>query len=216
MQAPFEYCDTHIEVLDCATRKGERHDRTGRCSPSAACRDRQLGERRRKQGMPDDHQCDRSCASSRNGQCRYGERPAGSKNSPAALTHNCSCLQSRVLAVAQQEQAYLFSQSLIAGYVEPNSMPIRAPRVIPGDVPGHSAARRLGLTEEEFQVQLPQLVARGFPAADPDTGLFDLDAIDAWRRARYPHLFGATMPTSAADARTGVVRGRIRSLRHRD
>jgi hypothetical protein len=58
-------------------------------------------------------------------------------------------------------------------------------RVDPGDVPAEKAARRLHLSVERFQELLPRLVARGFPAADPDTGMYDLEAIDFWRRSRH-------------------------------
>lgn len=92
-------------------------------------------------------------------------------------------------------------------------MPVRAPRIVPGDVPAEAAGRRLGLTEAEFRLALPGLVARGFPPADPTTGLYDLEAIDAWRRARNPHLFGLTTSPAAADARTGIVRQRLGALR---
>jgi hypothetical protein len=65
-------------------------------------------------------------------------------------------------------------------------------RVDPADVPPDKAARRLHLTVEKFNGILPRLRARGFPAPDPDTGNFDLEAIDAWRKSRNPHLFGLT------------------------
>jgi hypothetical protein len=58
-----------------------------------------------------------------------------------------------------------------------------------GDVPPVSAARRMGLSLDAFREALPELVSRGFPQADETTGNFDLDAIDAWRRARHPHHF---------------------------
>ena len=64
--------------------------------------------------------------------------------------------------------------------------------VDPGDVPPAKAARRLGLTEGEFALKLPELTARGFPAADPTTGMYDLDAIDLWRKSRNPRLYGLT------------------------
>jgi hypothetical protein len=76
-------------------------------------------------------------------------------------------------------------------------------RVDPRDVPRSLAARRLGLSEERFTDALPELLARGFPAPDPTTGLYDLDAIDAWRRGRNPHLF-LTAPSQARDARSVV------------
>jgi hypothetical protein len=52
---------------------------------------------------------------------------------------------------------------------------------------GRDRGRRLAVTPEHFERILPNLIARGFPAADPDTGNFDLEAIDAWRRALHPH-----------------------------
>lgn len=58
-----------------------------------------------------------------------------------------------------------------------------------GDVPEDVAARRVALTVHEFREKLPALVGRGFPTPDPTTGKFDLDAIDVWRKARYPRLF---------------------------
>jgi len=71
------------------------------------------------------------------------------------------------------------------------------------DVPAALAARRLNLTEAEFQQKLPDLIRRGFPEQDPTTGMFDLDAIDAWRRARHPSLFLTSAP-QARDARSVV------------
>lgn len=79
-----------------------------------------------------------------------------------------------------------------------------------GDVPPAVAARRLGLSLAQFEDALPDLQRRSppFPSADPTTGNFDLEAIDTWRRARYPHLF-LTSPQTARDARS-VVRDRMR------
>lgn len=57
-------------------------------------------------------------------------------------------------------------------------------QVQPRDVPASKAARRLHLTLPEFESRLPRLRARGFPAADPDTGNFDLKAIDDWMDRR--------------------------------
>ena len=73
-------------------------------------------------------------------------------------------------------------------------------RVAPRDAPATVAARVLGLTEAQFIDKLPQLLARGFPKADETTKLFDLDAIDEWRRRRHPQLF-LTAPEQARDAR---------------
>ena|SRR6266700_6694813 len=75
-----------------------------------------------------------------------------------------------------------------------------------GDCPPIAAARRIWLTLAEFNGQLPQLLQRGFPRPDPTTGNYDLDAIDAWRRARYPQLFSdrLTLAPTARDAKDVV------------
>lgn len=79
-----------------------------------------------------------------------------------------------------------------------------------GDCPPAAAARRIWLSVQEFDLQLPELLTRGFPRADPTTGNYDLEAIDAWRRSRYPHLFrdGLTPATGARDA-NHVLRARL-------
>ncbi|WP_334502238.1 hypothetical protein [Bradyrhizobium sp. AZCC 1678] len=58
-------------------------------------------------------------------------------------------------------------------------------RVDPANVPPEKAARRLHLTPQQFTEVLPRLLARGFPPADPDTGMYDLEAIDRRRAARH-------------------------------
>lgn len=58
-------------------------------------------------------------------------------------------------------------------------------RVDPGDVSPEKAARRLHLSLATFRELLPKLLARGFPPPDETTGMFDLEAIDAWRRNRH-------------------------------
>lgn len=79
-------------------------------------------------------------------------------------------------------------------------------------MPPTVAARRLGLTLAKFEDALPDLQQRNppFPSADPTTGNFDLDAIEEWRRARYPQLF-LTAPQTARDA-SSVVRDRLRRI----
>jgi hypothetical protein len=61
-------------------------------------------------------------------------------------------------------------------------------RVDPADVPLEKAARRLHLTPARFTEVLPRLIGRGFPRPDPDTGMFDLEEIDTWRRNRHRPL----------------------------
>jgi hypothetical protein len=85
-------------------------------------------------------------------------------------------------------------------------------RVEPRDVPREVAARRLGKTIAEFERALPNLVARGFPQADPDTGNFDFVAIDRWCDARHQHLFGHGAAMQARDART-LVQDRIARMK---
>jgi hypothetical protein len=84
----------------------------------------------------------------------------------------------------------------------------------PRDVPLEVAARRLGKTRADLEMMLPDLLARGFPHADPTTGNFDLSAIDRWCDARHPHLFGAGAAPQARDARD-VVQDRLARLRAR-
>ena len=94
-------------------------------------------------------------------------------------------------------------------------MPVRA-RIQPGDIPPPAAAKRMGMTLAEFELVLPRLLARGFPGADRDTGMYDLDAIDAWRRRRNPHLFAEasplTPPPSGRDVQ-GIVAARLAEAR---
>ena len=89
-------------------------------------------------------------------------------------------------------------------------MPV-ARRIEPGDIPQSAAARRLGLSLEVFEQKRSALEQRGFPKPDPTTELYDLDAIEAWRRARHPHLFGLTGVPAAVDARTGIVATRLKA-----
>jgi hypothetical protein len=85
-------------------------------------------------------------------------------------------------------------------------------RIEPRDVPPGVAARRLGKTFAAFIAALPDLVARGFPQADPTTGNFDLAAIDRWCDARHPHLFGGGAAMQARDAKD-VVKDRLARMK---
>lgn len=81
--------------------------------------------------------------------------------------------------------------------------------VDPRDVPPEKAARRIGLTMERFEELLPRLLARGFPVSDPDTGNYDLDAIDAWRAARHKRI----LPSQSAPAHpSGLVAARLERM----
>ena len=85
-------------------------------------------------------------------------------------------------------------------------------RIVPGDVPSDAAAKRMGLTEAQFNKLRPELETRGFPKPDATTGNWDLDAIDEWRRRRNPELF-LTAPETARDGRA-VVSARLSRMRH--
>lgn len=89
--------------------------------------------------------------------------------------------------------------------------PLRAPdirfRVEPGDVPAEKVARRLHLSPSAFEQLKPRLFMRGFPRPDPDTEMYDLEAIDRWRHGRHPAQFpeltsAATHPTPEPPAKT--------------
>jgi hypothetical protein len=83
-----------------------------------------------------------------------------------------------------------------------------------GDCPPIAAARVMWLTIEAFQEKLPALLERKFPPPDPTTGNFDMDAINAWRRSRYPHLFREDLtPAPTARNADDVVRSRLAGAR---
>lgn len=84
--------------------------------------------------------------------------------------------------------------------------------VDPRDVPAPAAARRIGLTEAQFRDARPNLEARGFPKPDTTTGNWDLDAIDEWRRRRFPELF-MVATEGVRDARA-VVKDRLERMRN--
>jgi hypothetical protein len=92
-----------------------------------------------------------------------------------------------------------------------DGMPMKF-HIKPRDVPPKVAARHLGKELVEFDKILPKLIARGFPKPDPDTGYFDIVAIDRWCDARHAHLFEGNPGMMARDA-SRVVAGRIEAMR---
>jgi hypothetical protein len=87
--------------------------------------------------------------------------------------------------------------------------------VAPRDVPVHKAARRLHLTEAEFDGKKEALFARGFPRPDPTTGMYDLRAIDAWMDARHTPNPDVALTGGRLRSNGREVRGeRLRRLRH--
>lgn len=88
------------------------------------------------------------------------------------------------------------------------------PRRIPlrGDVAAPAVAELLGLSLSEFEARQPKLRERDFPAADPTTGLYCVEAVDRWRLRRHSRLFPElTAAPSAAHAET-VFGERLRRL----
>jgi hypothetical protein len=81
----------------------------------------------------------------------------------------------------------------------------------PRDVSEKAAAHRLGLTIEQFREKLPALLQRGFPAADPTTGHFCIEAVDEWRLRRFPMLFPRPTNDGPKSDRE-IVRARIANL----
>lgn len=79
--------------------------------------------------------------------------------------------------------------------------------VDPRDISPELAARRLGLRLDEFEGVADRLYARGFPRPDPDTRLFDLEAINAWMDRRS----GLTSHLGPRDAAAGF-RARLEAL----
>jgi hypothetical protein len=79
-------------------------------------------------------------------------------------------------------------------------------------MPRGAVAKRLGVSDAQLDAGYPNLIARGFPAPDPDTGNFDMVAVDRWCDARHPHLFGGTSIMQARDA-SMVAKERIEKMR---
>ena len=79
---------------------------------------------------------------------------------------------------------------------------LRAPeirfRVDPAYAPADKIARRLCLTEAQFADCRPRLFARGFPQPDETTGMYDLEAVDRWRKRQRPDLYPELTPAPAA------------------
>lgn len=95
----------------------------------------------------------------------------------------------------------------------PRAHPVRY-TVDPMDIPAEKAARRLHLTVAQFEALKDALFRRGFPRPDPDTGMYDLEAIDIWRRRRQPALYDLTPPANPEQALIGMsLRDRLREAK---
>lgn len=81
-----------------------------------------------------------------------------------------------------------------------------------GDVTATLIAMRLGLSTADFEVRRPELEKRGFPEADPTTGLYAIEAVDRWRLRRYPRLFPELTASPAATHADAVFHERMQRL----
>ena len=91
------------------------------------------------------------------------------------------------------------------------SWPPRIPDT--GDVSVTLIAYRMGLSTEEFEHLRPQLELRGFPLPDETTGRYCIEAVDRWRRRRFPKLFPELTATPLAVDAAVVGQARIAALR---
>ena len=82
-----------------------------------------------------------------------------------------------------------------------------------GDVPRAIIALRLGLTVSDFELRRPELERRGFPAADPTTGHYCIEAVDRWRLRRHPRLFPELAHAPTAMDASAVFNERMGRLR---
>lgn len=60
----------------------------------------------------------------------------------------------------------------------------------------------MGLTLTQFRDYCPRLYARGFPVPDETTGLYDLEAMDRWRKRQRPDLYPEMANGSAEPIKT--------------
>ena len=78
------------------------------------------------------------------------------------------------------------------------------PRLVPVD----KVARRLGVTLAVFEQKLPELLAKGFPAAEPTLGTYSLEAVDKWIDAS-----AGLTPASGAVSDPSSILERVRQKR---
>lgn len=77
---------------------------------------------------------------------------------------------------------------MVADRIAPRAPSIRF-RVDPAYIPAEKVTRRLHLTPARFHECKRRLFARGFPLPDETTGMYDLEAIDRWRKLQRPSLY---------------------------
>ncbi len=83
-------------------------------------------------------------------------------------------------------------------------MTLRAPDVRfpiePAFLPPEKVARWLHRTPAQFAEDLPKLRELGFPAPNPVTGNYDIDALRLWKRGDNPKLYGLTGQSTKSDS----------------
>jgi hypothetical protein len=89
----------------------------------------------------------------------------------------------------------------------------RPPRIPDrGDVAPSVIAQRLGLPLADFESRRQELHSRGFPAPDPTTGCYCIEAVDRWRLLRHKSLFPELLAAPAAVDASAVFDDRLRGL----
>jgi len=111
--------------------------------------------------------------------------------------------------------AFSKENSLGHGEFDRDHSGMSRPRRVPekGDVSVALIALRLGLSAVEFELNLPELERRGFPAPDPTTRLYAIEAVDRWRLRRYPRLFPELTASPTATHADAVFNERMQHLR---
>lgn len=83
-------------------------------------------------------------------------------------------------------------------------MALRAPDVRfsidPEFIPPEKVARWLHRTPAQFAEDLPKLRETGFPAPNPITGNYDIEALRLWKRSGNPGLYGLTGQPAKSDS----------------
>jgi hypothetical protein len=89
----------------------------------------------------------------------------------------------------------------------------RPPRIPDrGDVSPAAVAQRLGLALSDFEARRAELERRGFPAPDPTTKRYCIEAVDRWRLRRHANLFPELTGVPRAVHAADVFEDRLRQL----
>jgi len=75
-------------------------------------------------------------------------------------------------------------------------------RLDPVYAPPEKIARLMSLTPAQFANCCPRLYARGFPVPDETTGMYDIEAVQRWRKRQRPDLYPELTLTHAEPIKT--------------